>query len=180
MLAFCALAMTTLGPRVAWCQDDTQSSTSTQDVELKAQGKAPVGGQPFPLSQSVKHECAPQPIRNYMCERLMSELAKFSAEPRDQAWAGRTEDGLRSSIERESPEVVVRALECRKSLCAIETVTPTFAEGYQGTNHALLARNGLIRVQDVPVGETDVNGVRVVVLAQVLLRRPGERAVRDR
>ncbi len=141
-----------------------------------------VVGRQFPLSPSVQQQCGPppEPPYSYMCETLMSELRRLAEEAREESWASATEEGLRVGVARDHTATTIRALECRESLCAIEMVTPTVVPGYKGVSHALLAENGLVRVQEVPAWETDKNGVRVVVLAQVFRRKAEARMPDDR
>jgi hypothetical protein len=179
LLLILGLSTLAIGEQTARSQDNMQPLTATQDARTDLRVEGLEVGRAFPLSPSVRRECEPQPVRNYTCETLMSELAKLSAEPRDRAWASETEKRLRAGVLRGSTEVTIRALECRQSLCAIETASRTFEAGYQATSRALLAENGLVRVQELIASETDENGTRVVVLAQVFLRRPGGRVAGD-
>jgi hypothetical protein len=180
ILFICGLSTSAIGVQPARCQDGTQSLILTQYAEPEVQADETVVGRQFPLSPSVRRECAPPSVMHHMCETLMSELAKFAGQPRDRTWASATERRLRTAVVQGSTEVIIRGLECRQSLCAIETATPAAVAGYKAVKHSLLAEDGLIRVQEVPAWETDENGARVVVMAEVILRRPTGPVAGDR
>jgi hypothetical protein len=79
-------------------------------------------GKPFRVSASVTDYCASEP-RLTMCEAFEPLLAKFLAESRDASWAAPVERLIEASMRvKGKARVLIRALECRRTLCALEYV----------------------------------------------------------
>ena len=88
-----------------------------------------VVGQPFPVSQSILAVCE-QDSRGTFCEPNKALLAKMAEEPREEPWASAAERAIRALVELEPgtdrPRAVtftIRNLECRKTLCFVETAS---------------------------------------------------------
>lgn len=82
----------------------------------------------FEVSASVREGCD-RIIREKLngeqhCRMARTELEKLQSEPRDEVWAAETEARMRDTIDQTPGEsagrYTIRALECRRSLCAIE------------------------------------------------------------
>jgi hypothetical protein len=77
-------------------------------------------GRPFRVSKSVTEYCAMKPVLT-MCEAFEPQLAQFLAESRDERWAPSAEKLIaKSMLVNGRPWVEIRALECRRTRCAIE------------------------------------------------------------
>jgi hypothetical protein len=151
-------------------EGETGALIRAQYAEPAGRADERVVGRTFPLSPSARRECASPPALPCSCETAMRELAEFAEESRNQTWATRTEGSLRVGLASGSTAVTVRALECRRSLCAIETAV--HAATYAGPEYSLLEANGSVEVEGVWARETDANRAGVLVLAQVFVRRP--------
>jgi len=81
---------------------------------------AGVGGKPFEVSRSVTEYCALRPPA-LMCTVFKPQLAEFLAETRDAKWAAPIEALIeKSMLEKGKSWMEIRALECRRTLCALE------------------------------------------------------------
>jgi len=77
-------------------------------------------GKPFRVSNSVAQFCAMKPVQ-MMCEAFEPLLAEFLAESRDAQWAAPVEKLIaKAMLVNGQPRVEIRALECRRMLCALE------------------------------------------------------------
>ena len=74
---------------------------------------------PFTLSKSLADYC--RETNWIACQQMNQFLAQLRAEPRDEKWATSREDLLkRKFLAAGRKDLEIRALECRRSLCAIE------------------------------------------------------------
>lgn len=87
-----------------------------------------VVGRPFPISKSVansadscKRDLAIS--RNAPCGELFRLLSVFAEEPRDPDWADDIETRLYELVMKDADRFVVRAIECRTSLCVAEVAS---------------------------------------------------------
>ena len=77
-------------------------------------------GKPFHVSASVTAFCALKPPAP-MCEAFAPQLAEFLAESRDDRWAAPVERLIaKSMLVKGKPWAQIRALECRRTRCALE------------------------------------------------------------
>lgn len=77
-------------------------------------------GKPFRVSDSVATYCS-EGRSLAMCEAFKPLLAEFFAETRDAAWAGTIEPLIeKSMLVQGKPRAEIRALECRRTMCALE------------------------------------------------------------
>lgn len=96
-------------------------------------------GIPFPVSPSVEASCK-LTGKIDLCERPHSELAKMTQEPRDEAWAAKTEALIQDEVMSERPGVyTIRNIECRSSICAVEIESPP--DAYIAPTYAFLNSN---------------------------------------
>jgi hypothetical protein len=81
-------------------------------------------GKPFKVSDAVTTYCAMQPPL-MMCQMFAPQLAEFLAESRDAAWAAPMEKLIVKSMRVGGKQwTEIRALECRRTLCALEYAVP--------------------------------------------------------
>ena len=85
-----------------------------------------VVGRPFPLSASTQDACEPPASVRDICALLECELAQFTSESRDSAWAGPMEERLLESLSARSELTEIRTIECRRSLCVAEVSMSAF------------------------------------------------------
>lgn len=81
-------------------------------------------GRPFPLSDSMIANCkryAANDSRN--CLGTMELLSRMANEPRSEPWATSMEEKLRAFVTVEPDKFMIRALECRTTICFIETAS---------------------------------------------------------
>lgn len=77
-------------------------------------------GAPFRVSDSVTTYCS-EPSTLMMCEAFKPQIAEFLAQKRDAAWARTIEPLIeKSMLVKGKPRAVIRALECRRTMCALE------------------------------------------------------------
>ena len=77
-------------------------------------------GSPFPLSKSVTNYCAMKPTLA-MCAAFEPLLEEFVSESRDSRWAVPVETLIRKfMLVNGQPWADIRALECRRTMCALE------------------------------------------------------------
>ncbi len=77
-------------------------------------------GKPFRVSASVTEYCSMKPPL-MMCELYAPVLAEFFAETRDARWAPPVEILIfKSMLVKGLPRSEIRALECRRTYCALE------------------------------------------------------------
>lgn len=88
-----------------------------------------VVGQPFPVSQSILAACEKY-TRRSECEPNRALLVKMAEEPREEPWASSAERAIRALVELEPgtdrPRAIthmIRNLECRKTICFVETAS---------------------------------------------------------
>jgi len=88
--------------------------------------------QAFPVSASVEADC--QRRKDEICDENWANLAQFSKEPRDPAWAPNMEALIRDDVlSQERPgRFRVRRIECRTSVCAAEIESSFEAHGVHG------------------------------------------------
>jgi hypothetical protein len=75
---------------------------------------------PFPLSKSVRRDCEGVSADVGICVDVARLLKRFAEEPRDVTWATKTEARIRAFVDNEGGKYAIRALECRRSVCAVE------------------------------------------------------------
>jgi hypothetical protein len=80
---------------------------------------------PFRPSRSIQERCRTQPVPTAdSCKEVGTFLEEMSRELRDAPWAASTELRLRAVVAARGDGTQIRALECKTSLCAIETLSP--------------------------------------------------------
>jgi hypothetical protein len=126
-----------------------------------------VVGSAFPISASALSAC-----RNHGCDEVREKLTEMANEPRDNAWATQMEIEIQNNILSQGQDkYAIRDIECRSSICAIETAS---VEGqYLGPSYNDPLRSSLTGGELIPIWgyETDASGVRITVSVIVLMRR---------
>jgi hypothetical protein len=80
-------------------------------------------GAPFPVSEAIEVECAYYERRKIGCGDVREILKKIEEEKTDNQWAPVMENRLRAALGKD-PELRIRALACRSSVCAVEAEGP--------------------------------------------------------
>lgn len=122
----------------------------------------------FPVSPSVDASCKRKNID--LCERQHHALVEMAMEPRDEAWATRTEVLIQDEVQSQgSGTYSIRNIECRSSICAIEVQSPSGA--YVGATYDFLVSNNLVdglRIVGTP--ETDSSGHQISVALVIFVK----------
>jgi hypothetical protein len=126
-----------------------------------------VVGHPFPASESILAACGKaNPQRS--CEPNKKLLADMAQEPREEPWATLAERAIRALVElepgTERPREVtytIRALECRTSICFVETASIMGA--FTTQLYYFEKSNGLTAQYSIDSSETDPYGNKVHV-----------------
>lgn len=133
-----------------------------------------VVGQSFPVSESIIATCKKSPWRSG-CEPGMPLLAKFTEEPREEPWASSAEQAIHALVEREpqtntprSTTFTIRNLECRASICFVETAS--HMEGFHPRLFYFERENRLKAGYSIFSSETKVDGTDVYVTLLPVVR----------
>lgn len=140
-------------------------SETSSDPEKMLTTDLSVVGRPFPVSESVVEACQPgRPVRSTpeACGRVNELLAAMAREPRDGAWASAMEEQLRAYAEAQPDKLTIRALECRKTICFIETAA-AFPAGLPMPDYAWREERGLAKEYSLDAFESDDAGVRLSI-----------------
>jgi hypothetical protein len=154
-------------------RDRSHSTELTQRNQVDVPPKArplsgtddSVIGVPFLVPASLERVCVLGERKQGvdLCERQHNLLAEMAKQPRDLAWAAKTETLIQDEVLSLSPgDFFIRNIECRSSICAVELESPT--SWYSGASYEFDAANGL--VDGVTMGgavETDSEGRQVKV-----------------
>ena len=129
-------------------------------------------GSPFRPSPSIEKRCRTRPVPTAdSCSEVSRLIEEMSREDRDEAWATRTESQIRIVVAARQDGTQIRALECKTSLCAIETVSPAI-EHLVILGQAEQESTGVIDDGDyVLAWEEDPARGRVTITARVFSRR---------
>jgi hypothetical protein len=127
---------------------------------------------PFSSSRSIQEQCRTHPVpRDVDCKEVSELLEEMSREERDVEWATRTESHIRAVVLARGNGIQIRSLECKESLCAIETVSP----GHVGLTILVQSEQELAGVVDdgdyILAWEEDPSYGRVTITQRVFSRR---------
>lgn len=139
----------------------TSAEAATVPSEISANGFSVVG-QPFPVSESVAEACKPATpgaFRWEACDRVNALLVQIATEPRDDVWATAMEQQLRAYAEAQPVNLTIRALECRKTICFIETAA-AFPGDLPMPDYRWREKLGLGKEYPVNASERDAAGMR--------------------
>jgi len=142
-------------------------SNATPKVLAAQSGQAmdlTVAGQPFSVSESVVEACKPAKpgvFRWEACDRANELLIEMAKEGRDEVWAAATEKLLRAYAQQEAGRFTIRALECRQTICFIETAS--IFGGLPDAGYRFFADHGLKREYSVEAFESDDSGARLTI-----------------
>jgi hypothetical protein len=127
---------------------DPNSNTLTSNLD----GLSVPEGAPFPVSEAIEVQCAYYERRKIGCADVREILKKIEEEKTDNQWAPVMENRLRAAFGKD-PELRIRALACRSSVCALE------AEGPQALSEILgPLRDDLFSEEDIRIYEDPENG----------------------
>lgn len=125
-------------------------------------------GRPFPVSTSVMTAC--RSLGRTCAEELEGLLQQFAQEPRDPAWATDIEAKLRHRVMTVEPgKFLVRSVECRTSLCALE-VASIYGRYPRSASDDVLS-DGLFHSDSIFGYETDSSAARITITLALFERR---------
>jgi hypothetical protein len=141
--------------------EHTNSGGSQPKLAASAVDRSVIGV-PFPVSPSVETSCKVTGKVD-LCERPRKVLAKMIQEPRDEAWAAKTEALIQDEVVAEGPGIYsIRNIECRSTTCAVEV--ESLSDAYVGATSNFINANDLVYGFDMGLGrETDDLGRPVLV-----------------
>jgi hypothetical protein len=97
-----------------------------------------------------------------LCERQHNRLAEMAKEPRDLAWAAKTESLIQDEVLSLSPgDYSIRNIECRSSICAVEI--ESVSSWYSAASIKFEDATGLVDGLRMSAVETDSVGREVKV-----------------
>lgn len=152
-------------------QQDNGSGESESGADVDTRDSDALIGRPFPVSGSVKAECKERSARDKRmgCTEMHEILARFARESRDESWAAAIENKVRDYILMKEPgKYTIRALECRTSVCAVESAS---IYGSLWLDYEFRRGIGLLSEDDKRGYEIDPSGARVTVTVLVYTRR---------
>jgi hypothetical protein len=148
-------------------QTEAQSPDTDQPQEIDFS----VVGSAFPVSESILAACDPTRHAygtDSSCEPNRKFLAEFAGEPREEPWATYAERAIRALVELEpgtdTPRAVtytIRALECRTSICFVETAS--IIDWFGTQLYYFEKTSGLTAQYPIFSTETDPSGNKVRV-----------------
>jgi hypothetical protein len=121
-------------------------------------------GVPFPVPASAEGVCTISKRLHGpdLCERQHKLLAKMAKEPRDLAWAAKTETLIQDEVTSLSPgNYSIRNIECRSSICAVEM--ESLSDWYSGATIEFDNANNLVDGFRLHAVETDSVGREIKV-----------------
>ena len=117
----------------------------------------------FPVSASILASCefrdGSRPMHS--CETNKKLLDAMADEPRNEPWASSAESAIRALVEQESGKFTIHALECRSSICFVET--GSLLEGFHSPFYQFEKRSGLRAGFPIHGSETIADGSKVYV-----------------
>jgi hypothetical protein len=138
------------------------ASSSSSRIDRSVVGTA------FPVPDSIETSCGRK--NGDFCERQHRALAEMAQEPRDEAWATKTESLIQHEIISQGPGIYsIRNIECRTSICAVEV--QSLSGAYVGATYDFLTANNLVdglRIAAPP--ETDSFGRQISVAVVIFVR----------
>jgi hypothetical protein len=130
---------------------------ATQGVDANVVGRA------FQVSESILRECerklGTQPWLS--CEPNKKLLEDMAEEPRDEPWASSAERAIRALVEQEPGNFTIRALECRSSICFVETAS--LMGGFHPQLYSFEKNGGLRAGYQIHSSELDELGSKTYV-----------------
>ena len=152
-------------------QSEIRGQTRVQtEAQPAAQGvDYDVVGHPFPVSESILAACGPLDSNHARsCTPNIKLLKEMAEEPREEPWATAAEQTIRALVElepgTERPRDVtytIRALECRTSICFVETAS--IMGGFATQLYYFEKTSGLTAQYATDSTETDASGNKVHV-----------------
>jgi hypothetical protein len=138
-----------------------------------------VVGSAFPVSESILAACDPTRHAygtDSSCEPNRKFLAEFAGEPREEPWATYGERAIRALVELEpgtvTPRAVtytIRAVECRTSICFLETASNMGA--FTTQLYYFEKTSGLRAASAIHSSELDEHGTEVRVTFWPFVRK---------
>jgi hypothetical protein len=132
----------------------------------------------FRMSDSVRTECNKDHLsgNDSDCVAMNRDLTILAEQPRDEAWAKRTEQAFREWIKSNGSKYTIRSLECRQTLCAVEVSSTTSSETSGAWPYEFWRRANVLpafggREPKLYGFETDALGSKIVVGVTLFERR---------
>jgi hypothetical protein len=144
-----------------------QPEAPSPDIAHAQSADSSVVGHPFPVSESILAACERANPSKWCTpnKKLLDEMAE---EPREEPWATMAERAIRALVElepgTEMPRAVtytIRALECRTSICFVETTSIMGA--FYTQLYYFEETSGLTAQYSISGTETDASGNKVYV-----------------
>lgn len=125
----------------------------------------------FPVSASIRAACEFSAGRRpvHSCEPNDKLLSAMAEEPRSEPWASSAEGAIRALAEQEPGKYTIRALECRSSICFIET--GSLLEGFHSVFYQFEKNSGLSAGFPIHGTETAADGSKVYVTLYPFVRK---------
>jgi len=123
-------------------------------------------GSPFQISSSVETAC-----RSFIvCGETHEMLSKLAQEPRDYAWASQMETAIQENVVAQgSDKYTIRDIECRSTLCAVETASSY--GNYLGPAYPDPLIRSLHGMDPIWAYEASPSGVKITVTLEIFRRR---------
>lgn len=100
-------------------------AAAADDSKRNQDAVPPTEAFPFRISASVEERCRTRPAPTAdSCKAMTKSLQEFAREKRDVEWAEQTEARIRNVVFERQDGTEIRALECKHTMCAIETESP--------------------------------------------------------
>jgi hypothetical protein len=122
-------------------------------------------GAPFPVSEAIEVECAYHERLKIGCADVREILNKIEKEKTDNQWAPVMENRLRAAFGKD-PELRIRALACRSSVCAVEAEGPRVSSQIWGPlMYDVFPEDNILAYEDPDNGRGTV-GVSLLVFTR--------------
>lgn len=160
------------GPSAQPTADRQRNSAKPTSISQDEAPRVDAGvvGRPFPVSDSIRTACArKQSYQQNECDAAAALVAVMSNEPREDPWATIAEKAIRDLVEREPGKFAIRGLECRTSICFVETAS--IFDGLHRRLYPFEKNSGLRAEYAVDSSETDESGATVHVTLWPFVRR---------
>jgi hypothetical protein len=102
---------------------NSSSNPNPTSLTSNLDGLSVPEGAAFPVSEAIEAQCAYYERRQIGCADVREILKKIEKEKTDNQWAPVMENRIRAALGQD-PELRIRSLACRSSVCAVEAEGP--------------------------------------------------------
>lgn len=165
-------AETVAGPTTLPARNQQQNSATPTSINQNEAPRVEVGvvGRRFPISDSIRAACeGEKSYQQDFCDTAAALVAQTSNEPREEPWATHAEKAIRDLVEQEPGKFAIRGLECRTSVCFVETAS--IFGGLHRRLYDFEKQSGLRAEYAVDSREIDESGAAVHVTLWPFVRR---------